>query len=265
LSEFCEGRIPAIIESALLCINFSAIGGKRHFSNFGRLQCPQVRDITRLPRPVSLDIIGPMLRSGCLRFPFFTIAFAAVFALGSTSAFSAAGAKREAVFELEPAATTIGFILKGFPHTTSGSFKLKSGEFVVDPETGAATGSIIVDAASGSTGIGMRDREMKSGILEVQRYPEVIFTPRHAQFDPPVHLDFLVRMTGLLLLHGSAHEMTLVLAVHRSGSLFTASTRMTIPYVRWGLKNPSVLFLTVSDDVLLEISTVGHLKWKTVQ
>jgi len=34
--------------------------------------------------------------------------------------------------------------------------------------------------------------------------------------------------------------------------------KFTVPYIRWGLKNPSVLFLHVSDHVDIEIQGVGH-------
>src|SRR6266567_7782911 len=65
-----------------------------------------------------------------------------------------------AVLRLDPANTQINLTLKGFPHNTEGSFKLKSAEIRVDPETGGSAGAIVVDAASADTGIGMRDNQM---------------------------------------------------------------------------------------------------------
>src|SRR5260370_16813487 len=89
-----------------------------------------------------------------------------------------------AVLRLDPANTQINFTLKGFPHNTEGSFKLKSGEIRVEPETGGSAGAIVVDAASAATGIGMRDNQMRESILEVQRYPEITFKPRPAPRHP---------------------------------------------------------------------------------
>jgi polyisoprenoid-binding protein YceI len=172
---------------------------------------------------------------------------------------------RKALIDLDPARTSIDFTLRGFPHTTTGSFKLKSGSMIVDPQTGAVRGLIVVDAASGATGIDMRDSEMKNRILDVQHYPEVKFVPRRAEFGQTSAADFTVRITGLMYLHGSPHEMTLIVAVHRNGDDLNAATRITIPYVKWGLENPSLLFLRVADEVSIEVRTAAHLTWTTVQ
>ena len=80
-----------------------------------------------------------------------------------------ARAGQHAIIQLDPARTQISFTLKGFPHTTTGSFRLKRGEIRVDPESGRASGSIVVDATTGATGIRMRDSHMKDSVLEVQR------------------------------------------------------------------------------------------------
>jgi polyisoprenoid-binding protein YceI len=176
-------------------------------------------------------------------------------------AISAASGTAIAVLRLDPANTQINFMLKGFPHNTEGSFKLKSGEIRVDPATGGSEGAIVVDAASGETGIGMRDSQMKDHILEVQRYPEVSFRPRHAEGRPALQGDFTVTVRGVMSLHGSQHEMNLEVAIHRSKDDFTAVAHFTIPYVQWGLTNPSVLFLTVSDEVAIDFSTAGHVTW----
>jgi polyisoprenoid-binding protein YceI len=182
-------------------------------------------------------------------------------ALSSSAALSANPAAREAVIELDPASTQIDFVLKGFPHTTSGWFKLKSGVIRIDPETGRADGKIVVDAASGATGIGMRDSEMRNSILEVQRYPEISFAPRQVRGQPLARGAFKLSLSGILFIHGGPHDVTMEVAINRHGNDFTATTRLTIPYVAWGMKNPSLLFLTVSDDVAIEASTAGHVTW----
>jgi polyisoprenoid-binding protein YceI len=191
----------------------------------------------------------------------YALAFVFVLALDSSAAWSAVAHKREAILELDPGHTQISFTLKGFPHTTTGSFKLKRGQIRIDPETGRADGSITVDAASGTTGIGMRDGEMRNSILETQRYPEISFVPRRALGHPVLHGDFIVSVNGVLFLHGDRHDLTVEVAIHRTGDDFTAASRLTIPYVRWGLKNPSLLFLTVSDEVTVDVTTAGRVTW----
>jgi polyisoprenoid-binding protein YceI len=179
-------------------------------------------------------------------------------AMSSAPAYSQA---RRATLKLDPANTQVNFTLTGFPHTTTGSFKLKRGEIVVDPDTGKAAGGVIVDATSGTTGIGMRDREMRDNVLQTQRYPEISFAPRQVEGRPVPNGDFTMRVKGLMLLHGDQHDLTLVFTIHRTGDDFTAAAHFTIPYVSWGLKDPSLLFLTVSDQVIVNVNAMGHVTW----
>ena len=39
-----------------------------------------------------------------------------------------------------------------------------------------------------------------------------------------------------------------------------ANTHFAIPYVQWGMKNPSTLFLRVNDKVMIDLQVVGRLK-----
>src|SRR5579872_4737579 len=41
--------------------------------------------------------------------------------------------------------------------------------------------------------------------------------------------------------HGASHPLTFVVQAHLAGEQLTAETHFTIPYVTWGLKNPSTL------------------------
>ena len=146
-----------------------------------------------------------------------------VMALGSAGIVSAQPTRRLAIIQLDPIKTRINFTLPGAVHATTGSFKLKHGEIRVDPETGGASGSIIVDAASASSGVAMRDSRMKNDILEVQRYPEISFAPRLAVGRPVPRGDFPMQVRGLFLLHGEPHNMMLDVAIRRKGDDFTAA------------------------------------------
>ena len=55
-------------------------------------------------------------------------------------------------------------------------FKLKHGALQLDP-AGKISGEIVVDATSGDSGSGMRDRKMHKEVLESERYPEISFRP----------------------------------------------------------------------------------------
>jgi hypothetical protein len=72
---------------------------------------------------------------------------------------------------LDPATTEIHWTLSGSLHTTHGTFRLKSGEITLDPSTGAATGELLVDLASGESGDQSRDAKMQIRGTGIGKYP----------------------------------------------------------------------------------------------
>jgi polyisoprenoid-binding protein YceI len=171
---------------------------------------------------------------------------------------AAPAAADEIAFDLDPAQTEIQFTLSDVLHTVHGTFRLKSGTIRFDPATGNASGDIVVDVASGVSGSASRDRKMHKDVLESVRYPEAVFTPDrvegHIVPEGPAEL----QMHGLFKIHGTAHEVTFQAHVQAKGDQLTATLHGVIPYTQWGIKNPSTLFLRVSDKVQLDIHTTVH-------
>ncbi len=66
-------------------------------------------------------------------------------------------------------------------HTVHGTFALKSGTVHFDPETGKASGEIVVYAPSGESGNNSRDKRMHKEILETAKYPDVVFRPTQVE------------------------------------------------------------------------------------
>lgn len=174
---------------------------------------------------------------------------------------SAPTSARQAVLELNPANTRIDYSLQGWPHVTHGMFQLVRGIIRIDPATGKADGSVIVSATSGDSGSHMRDSEMKDSILEVQRYPEITFAPQQAEGQRSVKGEFPATIRGILTLHGNPHEITINMMVQASGDRFTAAARFAVPYVAWGLKNPSLLIFRCADTVYVDVTTKGQVTW----
>ncbi len=163
-----------------------------------------------------------------------------------------AAAQPESI-ELDPARTEIRFTLGDVLHTVHGTFKLKRGSLRIDPGTGTASGEIVVDVSSGNTGGGARDKRMHKEILESAQFPEATFTPDRVEGHPAATGDSSVRVHGTLTIHGAPHKLTLPVEIHATAGHAIADTHFTVPYVEWGMKNPSNFILKVNTKVEVEI------------
>ncbi len=178
-------------------------------------------------------------------------------------ALAAPASAQEAVLELDPAQTQVEFTLRSTLHTVHGAFKLKQGLLRFDTAAGKASGIVVVDAASGESGNKARDHKMHKDILESLKYPEITFKPTSVQGSLPPSGISQVELHGILSLHGSEHEVVWTASVQLAGNQLTASTHFAIPYVNWGLKNPSNFLLHVSDRVDIDIHATGRLESPT--
>jgi len=115
-----------------------------------------------------------------------------------------------------------------------------------------------VDAASGNSGNSTRDHRMNQSILESARYPEIVFRPDRVQGKVAAQGASQVEMHGMFAIHGAEHEIVMPMQVEVKDGIYTASGHFAVPYVQWGMKNPSTLFLRGSDKVDIEIQTVAH-------
>ncbi len=164
---------------------------------------------------------------------------------------------QEEVFELDSAKTTVNFTLDATLHTVHGSFKAKGGSIRFDPQSGAASGKIRVDATSAESGSDGRDHKMHKEVLESGKYPEISFSP--SQIVGKVEPGSNVQVKGTFLIHGSEHPLTLSVPLEISGDQLIAKFHFVIPYVEWGMKNPSTFVLRVSKEVSIDIAAVGRL------
>jgi len=167
---------------------------------------------------------------------------------------------QETVLELDPAQTQIGFTLGDVLHTVHGMFKLRQGTISFNPATGQAGGLVVVDATSGDSGSHARDRKMHKDVLQSELYPEITFVPQQVQGQVLPAGDFKVQVSGIFTMHGESHPLTLLVQANATGEQLTANVTFSVPYVNWGLKNPSTLFLRVNSSVDIAIQAVGHIR-----
>ena len=166
---------------------------------------------------------------------------------------------QEMILQLDPNDTKVEISLSASLHTVHGAFRLKSGSIQFNPSSGTAGGLVIVDTTSGDTGNKSRDHKMHSEVLQSKQYPEVTFTPTRISGALPGGGTFTAQVEGILNLHGSEHPVTLPVQGQVSAGVLTATAELTIPYVAWGLKNPSTFLLHVKDRVDLHLTAKGHL------
>jgi polyisoprenoid-binding protein YceI len=160
----------------------------------------------------------------------------------------------ESVITLDPANTQIDFTLSATMHTVHGFFKLKSGEIHWDPATGHVSGTIVIDATSGNTDNDSRDKNMHTQVLESAKFPEVVFTPTQIKGAIPKEGTGQVEVTGTIRLHGQDQPLSLTFAVvSGAAGALQLSTQFPVPYVKWGLKNPSTFLLHVGEEVNVDI------------
>jgi len=172
-----------------------------------------------------------------------------------TSTVSAA----ETTLVFDPPKTEIHWTLDTLLHTVHGTFQLRSGTVRFDPATGKASGALIVDARSGQSGGSSRDARMHSSILESAKFADIVFRPDRVEGQVPTQGKGSIRVHGQFELHGQSHEMTLPVELIVDSRQIAAKSHFPVPYISWGLKNPSTFILKVDNKVDIDIATTGRI------
>jgi len=161
--------------------------------------------------------------------------------------------------ELVPENTKIHWTLSDVLHTVHGTFQLKCGDIRFDVATGKASGAVVVDATSGESGNGSRDSRMHKNVLESAKYMEISFAPDQMQGNLNVGGKSSLKLHGTMKIHGAAHEITAPTEVIIKEGQLNADIKFDVPYVAWGMRDPSTFLLKVSKTVVIEIQAVGRI------
>jgi len=173
---------------------------------------------------------------------------------------AAAPAPRQETLDLDTGQSKVQFTVDSTFHTVHGTFLLKSGSIQFDPAGGPASGQFVVNATSGDSGNKSRDHKMTHEVLEGEKYPDIVFTAQQMKGTLAPSGAAKFQLEGSISLHGQSHPLTLDVNAEVQGNSFTGDTSFQIPYIQWGLKNPSALFLRVNDKVEIHIHAVGQIK-----
>jgi polyisoprenoid-binding protein YceI len=169
-----------------------------------------------------------------------------------------ASAQRE-TFTVAPNQSEVAFTLGDVLHTVKGTFHVSTGDVVFNPNASEISGVVQVAAGSGTSGNATRDRRMGTDILDAPQFPVASFSPSHMVGSIAPTGDSTVEVSGTFTLHGSAHILTVPMQLHIDGNRCTAKTHFIVPYVQWGMKDPSTFVLRVAKEVSIDLVLVGQV------
>jgi hypothetical protein len=162
-------------------------------------------------------------------------------------------------FAVNPDASEVKMKLNTTHEVVNGTFHIQSGSIEFDRGAAKISGSVVVLAGSGRTGNDSRDKKMNKDILKVDQYTSVSFAPKTYTGTIAPWGDSTILVSGVFTLLGTAHDLTIPMQIHMEGSKATARAHFVVPYVQWGLKNPSFMFWKAENEVAIDLNLVGQV------
>jgi polyisoprenoid-binding protein YceI len=162
-------------------------------------------------------------------------------------------------FVVNPDASQVKMTLNTTHEVVNGTFHIQSGSIEFDRSVPKISGSVVVLAGSGKTGNDSRDKKMNKDILKVDQFTNVSFAPKAYSGTIASSGDSTIQVSGLFTLLGTGHDLTIPMRIHIDGPKATARAHFIVPYVQWGLKNPSFLIWKAENDVAIDLSLVGKI------
>ncbi|HET8578409.1 MAG TPA: YceI family protein [Methylomirabilota bacterium] len=161
------------------------------------------------------------------------------------AAWSGADAANSLRFHIQPEASEVGFYATSRFMNADGRFSRFTGDVVMDPNNPAtAKVRVTIEAASIDTGIGMRDRHLRSSdFLDVDRYPVLKFESRSVEM-----AGRRATVTGDLTIHGVTREIAVPVDVQMSEAALVATGEFVVNRRHFGINYDS-FFLPVGNDV----------------
>ena len=162
-------------------------------------------------------------------------------------------------FAIDPDASEVKMTLKTTHELVNGTFHIRSGSIEFDRGAPQMAGVVAVAAGSGNTGNGSRDKKMKKDILKVDQYTIVSFEPKTYAGTIAPSGDSTIRVSGVFTLLGAPHNLMIPIQIHIEQSKVTAKAQFIVPYVQWGLTNPSFFIWKADNDVRIDLNLIGRL------
>jgi polyisoprenoid-binding protein YceI len=168
-----------------------------------------------------------------------------------------AASAQQQTFTVNPGTSSIGFALTGTGHEVHGIFHVTSGTIQFERNAPKMSGTVVVSASSGDSGDKSRDKNMNQKVLQSDRFTDISFQPQSYSGTLAPSGDSTIQVSGTFTLHGTSHDITVPMQVHIDGQNLTAKGTFIVPYVKWGLKDPSVFILKVAKEVHIDLNLAG--------
>lgn len=160
---------------------------------------------------------------------------------------------------VNPDASEVKMTLNTTHEVVNGTFYIQSGSIEFDRSASKMSGSVVVLAGSGKTGNDSRDKKMNKDILKVVQYTTVSFAPKAYTGTIAPSGDSTIQVSGVFTLLGNPHDLKIPMQIHIDESKATARAHFVVPYVQWGLKNPSFMFWKAENDVAIDLNLAGKV------
>jgi polyisoprenoid-binding protein YceI len=166
---------------------------------------------------------------------------------------------QDQTFVVNADGSEVKMTLKTTNELVNGTFHVQSGVIDFDPGAAKIGGSVVVAAGTGKTGNDSRDRKMNKDILNVQQYTTITFSPKSYTGTIAPDGDSRIQVTGVFTLLGTPHDLTIPMQIHRGGANCTMKAHFVVPYVQWGLKDPSFMVWKAEKQVDVDLNLAGHV------
>jgi polyisoprenoid-binding protein YceI len=163
----------------------------------------------------------------------------------------------EIVLTFDPAQSKVHWTVDSSLHTVHGTFDLDHGTLRLNPETGKAAGEMVVHVSTGQSGTDSRDARMHKEILQTATYPDVVFRPTQLEGKVVPAGPSDGKLRGLFVIHGAEHDLTAEVHAELSGDRWKGTGKFEVPYVMWGIKDPSNFLLKVKHLVNVDLEMAG--------
>ena len=166
----------------------------------------------------------------------------------------------QTTLRIDPGQSEVTFTLGGTLHTVRGTFQVSGGEVKFDRKSSGVSGEIQVSAESGKSGNDARDKRMSKDVLEAGRFAIASFRPQQMSGSLADSGDSTIGVSGIFTVHGSSHPLTVPVSVHVEQGRYVARTHFLVPYVQWGMKDPSTFVFRVAKEVSIDLTLVGTVE-----